>query len=304
MAQNLTDIDGYGKKEGGVSIGVIGGFLGQLMIVYNTISEYYPNLDRPSNRSHRTRASQDSRPKTPKTPISEKSASKSQRSGQSEDGGNRLIMNSAAVQSFLYNYIFEKLKVESLTLQVDPKYEAFLGGLEKPMAMNEMRTMKEPNYSKFRNIISENLGSPALKLIRDNQEALRLDPDIFDLVYEGFWDLYTFHPMCGDVSAKKLQQWIPKINLQVPEGQELVLKDEEDEADAADQDPAEEVKEDPLCALIRIRIPKQEPAPEYDDEGNVKEVEVDVTQLEEVPFEDRALAVPNKMNGKQIWQVN
>lgn len=88
--------------------------------------------------------------------------------------------------------------------------------LEKPLTLNEMRTMKEPNYSKFRDLISEFPGSPALELIRDNQEALGLDPEIFDLVFEGFWDLYTFHPMC-DVSAKKLLSWIPKINLTVPE---------------------------------------------------------------------------------------
>lgn len=47
-------------------------------------------------------------------------------------------------------------------MQVDSQFEAFLNALEKPMNLNEMRTMKEPNYTKFRKIISENLGSPAL----------------------------------------------------------------------------------------------------------------------------------------------
>ena len=51
-----------------------------------------------------------------------------------------------------------------------------------------------------------------LHIIRDNQAELGLDPEIFNLVYEGFWDLYTFKPR-GDQSAKKLQQWITKINL-------------------------------------------------------------------------------------------
>lgn len=85
LTQDVTDVDGYQKKDEGKSIGVIGGFLGQLMIVFNTVATYYPNLDRPSKNSHRTRQSNDSRPKTP---MSEKSASKSQRSGASgaEDG--------------------------------------------------------------------------------------------------------------------------------------------------------------------------------------------------------------------------
>ena len=57
--------------------------------------------------------------------------------------------------------------------------------------------------------------------MKDNQEALGLDPDVFDLVYEGFWDLYTLKPKVKDVSAKKLQQeWIKKINLRAGESKE------------------------------------------------------------------------------------
>ena len=77
-------------------------------------------------------------------------------------------MNPAVVQSFIYNYINERLKPERLLMQVDNKFEAFLNGLEKPMNLNEMRTMKEPNYTKFREIVSDNLGSPALQLIKDH----------------------------------------------------------------------------------------------------------------------------------------
>ena len=44
--------------------------------------------------------------------------------------------------------------------------------------------------------------------MRENQEALGLDPDVFNLVYEGFWAFYSFHPQCADVSARKLQTWI------------------------------------------------------------------------------------------------
>lgn len=211
-------------------------------------------------------------------------------------------MNPAVIQSFIFNYISERLKPERLLLAVDPSFEVFLNNLEKPMNLNEMRTMKEPNYTQFREIISDNLGSPALQLIKDNQEALGLDCDIFDLVYEGFWDLYTFHPMCGDVSAKKLSQWIQKINLQSPEPTEEPAA-AEDEGEQ-EEEGTEEIKEDPLCALVRIRIPRQEPTPEYDDEGNLKEVEHNEEDLDEIPFDDRAVAIPNNVNNQRIWQIN
>lgn len=43
---------------------------------------------------------------------------------------------------------------------------------------------------------------------------LELDAGIFDLAFEGFWDLYTFHPQVPDISGKKLLHWITKIKLQ------------------------------------------------------------------------------------------
>jgi hypothetical protein len=50
------------------------------------------------------------------------------------------------IQKFLYDYILEKLKTE----KVDPKFENFLKTLSVPLALGEMRTMKEPNYSALR----------------------------------------------------------------------------------------------------------------------------------------------------------
>ena len=32
-----------------------------------------------------------------------------------------------------------------------------------------------------------------MNLIRENKEFLDIEPLIFDLAFEGFWDLYTFH---------------------------------------------------------------------------------------------------------------
>jgi hypothetical protein len=63
-----------------------------------------------------------------------------------------------------------------------------------PLTLNQMRTMKEPNYSALRELITKHMGNPILQLIKDHQEELGLDPDVFGLVYESFWDLYTFKP--------------------------------------------------------------------------------------------------------------
>ena len=42
---------------------------------------------------------------------------------------------------------------------------------------------------------------------------MEMDPEVFDLVYEGFWDLYTLKPVITDVSPKRLLAWIQKIKL-------------------------------------------------------------------------------------------
>jgi hypothetical protein len=36
------------------------------------------------------------------------------------------------------------------------------------------------------------------------------------MVYEGFWDLYCKKPQTSDLTAKKLDGWINKVNLKVP----------------------------------------------------------------------------------------
>lgn len=83
---------------------------------------------------------------------------------------------------------------QKLSVLVDHRFEGFLTNMPAPLQLNQMRTMKEPNYTGLRQIVSKHLGNPVLKLIRDNQVELGLDPEIFNLVYEGFWDLYTFKP--------------------------------------------------------------------------------------------------------------
>lgn len=98
------------------------------------------------------------------------------------------------VQNFIYTYVLEKMKTEKLSLLVDCRYEKYINQLAQPLQINEMRTMKQDKYEDIRKLLTNFLGSPALRLIKDNQEALDMDPEVFDLIYEGFWDLYTFHP--------------------------------------------------------------------------------------------------------------
>ena len=108
------------------------------------------------------------------------------------------------MQNFIYTYINEKLKTEKFSMSCDARFEKFLTSLAQPLELNTMRsTMKGDNYPNMRKLLTNFMGSPVLKMIKDNQEALELDPEIFDLVYEGFWDLYTMHPIL-DVSARKL----------------------------------------------------------------------------------------------------
>jgi len=113
--------------------------------------------------------------------------------------------------------MIEKLKVEKLPIEVDPYFEHFLKSLKNPLELNQMRTMKDQNFTAFRELIKQKSGGTVMNLIRDNQETLGLEPGLFDLVFDGFWDLYTFKPQC-EISAKKLQTlFIPKIKLMVNE---------------------------------------------------------------------------------------
>ena len=53
---------------------------------------------------------------------------------------------------------------------------------------------------------------------------------------------------------------------------------------------------DPLTAVIRLKIPKVPLEPELDDDGNPIEVEVEESDLEDIPFEDRCLQSVAKLD--------
>lgn len=161
MKQEITEIDGWAQDDKPV-VTALGGFLGQLMIVCNTIAKFYPQLDRPV----KTGRSGGSRPKS-----NVSGGERSERSGKSAGETSevpRQILNSTVVQNFIYTYISEKLKSEKFSMQVDYRYEKFLNTLGNPLQLNEMRTMRAENYDSLRKLISNFLGSPVLRLIKDN----------------------------------------------------------------------------------------------------------------------------------------
>ena len=94
-------------------------------------------------------------------------------------------------------------------------FEQFLGSLEKKMKLNEMRLMKEPNYSMFRQLIRDpqRMGYPFIRQISVNGEALGISKNTFNLVYEGFWDIYCKKPGSADITLRKLDGWLNHIRL-------------------------------------------------------------------------------------------
>ena len=142
-----------------------------------------------------------------------------------------------------------------------------------------------------------------------------MDPDVFNLVYEGFWDLYTLRPKVNDIRTTKLLTWIEKIKLisgpERPDDEPTGVDDpaaEDDKMEAAGEEGAEENNEvekpatatdpvnigradeiDPFVALVRLKIPKVPLEPELNEEGQEIPVDVLESDLEDIPFEDKCL---------------
>ena len=146
-----------------------------------------------------------------------------------------------------------------------------------------------------------------------------LDPDVFNLVYEGFWDLYTFHPAVRDISAKKLQTWIQKIKLSttpdtsppVPDEPEVPEPGNESGEEAKSPAPkgpnvdleAEDVIE-PMQAVVRLKIPKVPREPERDEEGEEIPWDGNESDLDDIPFEDKCMSSVCRKENQKIWVIN
>jgi hypothetical protein len=151
-----------------------------------------------------------------------------------------------------------------------------------------------------------------------------MDPDVFDLVYEGFWDLYCMRARCDGITPKMILVWINRFVLQVSpdeiapeagaEGEaaeevpaDVVSGDADEKEDGEDEKKEPESKMPDVAAIVRVRIPKQAPEAEANSHGSFYEVDpetIDWSKADEVPPEDKAFSMSVNVNGQQVWQFN
>ena len=99
------------------------------------------------------------------------------------------------------------------------------------------------------------------------------------------------------MSAKKLLAWIPKIK--------LVCNDETPKVQEGEDEVAEEMPQmNSLSAYVRIKLAKVKPEMEEDEEGNLRPMIIPEEQLEDVPAEDKCLAIITQQNGKSLLVSN
>ena len=158
-----------------------------------------------------------------------------------------------------------------MQITIGQEYVNFIEGLEKPMKLNEMRNMKEPNYTKLRDILKNTAmyGDPFLRGLAEFADEIGLSRNSYNMIYEGFWDLYCRKPAPVDLTAKKLEGWVNFINLSLPAFEYTTASAAEG---AEDDKPMTQV--DDVKAVARIRIPFKRPE-------KLEEEEVDAGDEEE-----------------------
>jgi len=114
------------------------------------------------------------------------------------------------ITNFLFHFIDNKMKCEKFVMTVGLAVEDFLANLEKPLILNEMRVMREPNYSNFRSLVSDTskFGDQVLKEMREYCKHLDLNPEIFDMVMDCFWNIYCKKSGHPDIGVKKSEGFI------------------------------------------------------------------------------------------------
>jgi hypothetical protein len=68
-----------------------------------------------------------------------------------------------------------------------------------------MRTLKQDKFDELRSLLNKDVGGQGLQWMQDYATEIGLKQEIFSLVYESFWDLYTLKSCVDGFSAKKLQ---------------------------------------------------------------------------------------------------
>lgn len=120
--------------------------------------------------------------------------------------------------------------------------------------------MKEEAYKTLRSLLRnpENFGDKVLGNMAIDPEKIGISQNVFNTVWEGFWDLYYKrpHPDTG-LNTKKFETWIQNINLSVPRYGAPVDPPAED----GGEPPAEPTQAPESKAVVRIRIPFEEPPP-------------------------------------------
>lgn len=228
VEQEVSNIDGNGEAR--PVVGALGGVLGQLIITLSILEKNYNRQlttgSRKSKASKKSGASSRKRSEDAKkkTEEDEKSMAKTEGGASAAVSVEPKIAENGwftkqNIQNFIHEFVNgDAMKVEKMPMVVGMAYQQFLGNLEKKMALNEMRNMKEPNYSKLRTILRDTTqyGDRVLRLLAEHSEQIGVSANTYQMVYEGFWDLYCKKPATSDLNARKLDGWINKVNLKVP----------------------------------------------------------------------------------------
>lgn len=190
------------------------------------------------------------------------------------------------------------------------------------MALNEMRNMKEPNYSKIREIIRDPrlFGDPLMRKLAEGSEKVGIPANSFHMVHEGFWDLYCKKPATPDLTSRKLEGWVNFINLKLPTTEPPPEPTEEATAEEGEPVPVPEAPQPPpVKAIARVRIPFKRPEPEEPGEEGAEEGDDSKSKksskskkdekkeeppLEEIDYEDKVEAIPTIGENYSIYVVH
>lgn len=177
------------------------------------------------------------------------------------------------IQNFLHLFISEKLPTEKMQLVIGHAYGKFITNLQpKPMALNEMRNMKEPNYSRLREVVRDPrlYGDPLLRKLCEGAESVGIAANSFHMVHEGFWDLYCKKPATPDLTSKKLDGWVNFVNLKLPSYD--APPEPTEEVEGAEPEPVEPAGPTiPVKAVARVIVPFKRPEPvEADDDEDLE----------------------------------
>jgi len=88
------------------------------------------------------------------------------------------------------------MKSAKMSLVVGQAYKKFLDNLEKPIEFGKARQMKEPNYTKLRELIRtpKFMGNQTFKAFAERAEDIGISMNAYNMVHEGFWDIYWMKP--------------------------------------------------------------------------------------------------------------